>query len=33
MKNAIEYIEEHYPETAKEFQKIQFEQYETKYTQ
>jgi hypothetical protein len=28
MKNAIEYIEEHYPETAKEFQKIQYEQYE-----
>ena len=26
--NAIEYIEEHYPETAKEFQKIQYEQYE-----
>ena len=29
MKNAIEYIEEHYPETAKEFKKIQEEQYET----
>ena len=27
-KNAITYIEKHYPETAKEFQKIQFEQYE-----
>ena len=26
---SIEYIEEHYPETAKEFQKIQFEQYLT----
>ena len=26
---AIEYIEEHYPETAKEFQEIQYEQYET----
>ena len=26
---AIEYIEKHYPETAKEFQKIQFEQYHT----
>ena len=26
---AIEYIETHYPETAKEFQKIQFEQYLT----
>ena len=25
----IEFIEKHYPETAKEFQKIQFEQYET----
>ena len=24
---AIEYIEKHYPETAKEFQKLQFEQY------
>ena len=27
--SAIEYIEEHYPETAKAFQEIQFEQYET----
>ena len=27
--DAIKYIEEHYPETAKEFQKIQFEQYHT----
>ena len=26
-KNAIEFIEKHYPETAKEFQKLQFEQY------
>ena len=26
---AIEYIEKHYPETAKEFQEIQYEQYET----
>ena len=26
---AINYIEENYPETAKEFQRIQFEQYET----
>ena len=26
---SIEYIEKHYPETAKEFQKIQFEQYLT----
>ena len=26
---AIEYIEEHYPETAKEFQEIQYEQYLT----
>ena len=25
----ISFIEEHYPETVKEFQKIQFEQYET----
>ena len=25
--NPIEYIEEHYPETAKEFQRLQFEQY------
>ena len=25
----IRFIEEHYPETAKEFQKIQYEQYET----
>ena len=25
---AIEYIEEHYPETAKEFQRLQFEQYD-----
>ena len=25
----IEFIEKHYPETAMEFQKIQFEQYET----
>ena len=25
----IQFIEKHYPETAKEFQKIQFEQYET----
>ena len=25
--NAISYIEEHYPETAKEFQRLQFEQY------
>ena len=27
--DAIRFIEEHYPETAKEFQKIQFEQYLT----
>ena len=27
MNNAIKYIEENYPETAKEFQKLQFEQY------
>ena len=27
--DAIGYIEEHYPETAKEFQKIQFEQWHT----
>ena len=27
--SAIEYIEEHYPETAKAFQEIQYEQYET----
>ena len=27
--NSIEFIEKHYPETAKEFQKIQFEQYHT----
>ena len=27
--DAISFIEEHYPETAKEFQRIQFEQYET----
>ena len=26
---ALEYIEEHYPETAKEIQEIQYEQYET----
>ena len=26
---AIEYIEKHYPETAKAFQEIQYEQYET----
>ena len=26
--NAIKYIEEHYPETAKEFQRLQFEQWE-----
>ena len=26
--NAIKYIEEHYPETAKEFQILQFEQWE-----
>ena len=26
---AIDYIEDNYPETAKEFQRIQFEQYET----
>ena len=26
---AIEFIEKHYPETAKEFQQIQYEQYET----
>ena len=26
---AIEFIEKHYPETSKEFQRIQFEQYET----
>jgi hypothetical protein len=25
--NPIEYIEKHYPETAKEFQRLQFEQY------
>ena len=25
--NAIDFIEEHYPETAREFQKLQFEQY------
>ena len=25
--NSINYIEEHYPETAKEFQRLQFEQY------
>ena len=25
--NAIKYIEEHYPETAKEFQRLQFEQW------
>ena len=29
MSEAIKYIEKHYPETAMEFQKIQFEQYET----
>ena len=27
--DAIKYIEEHYPETAKAFQEIQYEQYET----
>ena len=27
--DAIQFIEKHYPETAKEFQKIQFEQYHT----
>ena len=27
--NPIKFIEKHYPETAKEFQKIQYEQYET----
>ena len=27
MSKAIKYIEEHYPETAKEFQRLQFEQY------
>ena len=27
-KNAIKFIEEHYPETAKEFQRLQFEQWE-----
>ena len=27
--DAIQFIEKHYPETAKEFQQIQFEQYET----
>ena len=26
--SAIEYIEKHYPETAKEFQRLQFEQYD-----
>ena len=26
--DAIAYIEKHYPETAKEFQRLQFEQYE-----
>tara|TARA_R100001443_G_scaffold88444_1_gene94904 strand:- start:222 stop:596 length:375 start_codon:yes stop_codon:yes gene_type:complete len=26
-KEAIDYIEEHYPETAKEFQRLQFEQW------
>ena len=26
--NAIKYIEEHYPETAKEFQRLQYEQWE-----
>jgi|TARA_R100001079_G_scaffold105093_1_gene72165 hypothetical protein len=26
--NAIEFIEQHYPETAKEFQRLQFEQWE-----
>ena len=29
MSDAIKYIEKHYPETAKAFQEIQFEQYET----
>ena len=29
MSEAIKYIEKHYPETAKAFQEIQFEQYET----
>ena len=29
MSEAIKYIEEHYPETAKAFQEIQYEQYET----
>jgi hypothetical protein len=28
-KKAIEYIEKHYPETAKAFQEIQYEQWET----
>ena len=28
MSKAIKYIEEHYPETAKEFQRLQFEQWE-----
>ena len=28
MTDAIRYIEEHYPETAKEFQRLQFEQWE-----
>ncbi len=27
--DAIAYIEKHYPETAKEFQRLQFEQYQT----
>ena len=27
--DAISFIEEHYPETAKAFQEIQYEQYET----
>ena len=27
--NPIQFIEKHYPETAKEFQQIQYEQYET----
>ena len=29
MSDAIKYIEENYPETAKAFQEIQYEQYET----
>ena len=29
MSEAIKYIEKHYPETAKAFQEIQYEQYET----